>query len=122
MFFHACRHARQFGPLCASHKGPPVTSGTLIATQEHDSDCRCLGQQEGLRKLSSDGMPLMQLSPDEFHAITCSPYGVFCNEDGEILFEHFNKLMRHQLVMYVQRQLALGSEHEETRSTTFSTF
>ena len=63
----------------------------------------------------------MQLSPDEFHAITCSPFGAFCNEDGEILFEQFEKLMRHQLIMYVQRQLALGSEHEETRCSTFST-
>ena len=61
-----------------------------------------------------------QLSPDEFAAITTSPAGRFCDQDGEIPLAQFDQLIRYQLVLYVQRQLALGSNHEGTRSTTFS--
>jgi hypothetical protein len=34
---------------------------------------------------------------------------------------HTSGLIRHELTLYVQRQLALSSSHEETRCSTFST-
>jgi len=78
--------------------------------------------KEGLRKLSLDDSTSapITLSLDEFTALTLSPEGRFCDSEGEISKENFHALMRHQLVHYVQRQLAFGSDNEETRTTGFS--
>ena len=88
--------------------------------QDENDGIGYLELQEGLRKLSIDAEP-MHLSPDEYYALLRTPYGNFCNEEGEMSRKQFEGLIRHELTLYVQRQLALGSCHERTRSTAFST-
>ena len=79
--------------------------------------------QEGLRKLShgADGTEMMHLSPDEFSALVRTPYGNFCDDEGEISREQFDGLLRHELTLFVQRQLALGNIIEENRCSSCST-
>ena len=79
--------------------------------------------QEGLRKLShgADGTEMMRLSPDEFSALVRTPYGNYCDDEGEISRGQFDGLLRHELTLYVQRQLALGNILEETRCSSYST-
>jgi hypothetical protein len=79
--------------------------------------------QEGLRKLSNgvNGTEMMHLSPDEFSALVRTPHGNYCDDEGEISRGQFDGLIRHELTLYVQRQLALGNVLEMTRCSSFST-
>ncbi|EKX51123.1 hypothetical protein GUITHDRAFT_134639 [Guillardia theta CCMP2712] len=49
-------------------------------------------------------LPKITLSRDDFDEITCN--GMMCNEDGEVTEDGFQGIMRMQLALYLQRQLA----------------
>eukprot|EP00960_Hanusia_phi_P060509 764528-Hanusia_phi.AAC.2 len=49
-------------------------------------------------------LPKITLSRDDFDEITCN--GMMCNEDGEVTENGFQDIMRMQLALFLQRQLA----------------
>ena len=62
--------------------------------------------QAGLRKLRVN--PTINISHDDWDVMTS--YGQVTNADGELDQQHFEEVMRRQLKLYVQRQLANAME------------
>uniref|UniRef100_A0A6U5CI52 PH domain-containing protein n=3 Tax=Hemiselmis andersenii TaxID=464988 RepID=A0A6U5CI52_HEMAN len=72
---------------------------------------------EGLKKLKVK--PMIYLSEEDFDAITCGRE--LCNEEGQITYESFERIMKIQLKLYVQRQMANAMELADRSGSQSST-